>query len=266
MTLVKQPKIKLFSLIGSTAAPSPALCCSFPLRLMTCWTGGTEQDDPAKKTKKKNDDDFSIVPLQPPGWDSQRALLWSFITAGQRRCSTPPWFVLSEEEEEEKEKEVEKGGRWVSPPICALTLKRLTVVSITTNQSAGWQPLQCSLEESCMCVCVICLGFFCAGGSRGCMGWSISIVNNSHICFPASLWVTEEKPNRIHIMCVVVVRHLQYCVCSVFCVVSSPSVLLYGLRKLAWKSRGPRSSGCVRLFCNSYDSQFPKNCRLVNLN
>lgn len=35
---------------------------------------------------------FHFFPLQP-GWDSQQALLWSFITAGQRCCNAPPRFV-----------------------------------------------------------------------------------------------------------------------------------------------------------------------------
>lgn len=41
----------------------------------------------------------------------------------------------------------------------SLLLRSHAVVSITTNQSGGRQPLQCSLEESCMCVV-----FFWGGG------------------------------------------------------------------------------------------------------
>lgn len=63
---------------------------------------------------------------------------------------------LSEEEEVEKEEEGESGfsSSPPTPSFRALTLKRLAVVSITTNQPGGRQPLQCSPEESCMYVVV----------------------------------------------------------------------------------------------------------------
>lgn len=184
------------------AAPSPALCCSFALVLMMCRTGSAAHNDPAKKgKKKKNYRDSSIF----FSFFSPSAA-WLGFTASAPAVVYHGWPTMLQrsasglsEEEEEKEEEVEKeeegeSGFSSSPPtpsFRALTLKRLAVVSITTNQPGGRQPLQCSPEESCMYV--VFFGRVRRGVERdwGCAGKSIFIGNNSHICFAARLCATE---------------------------------------------------------------------------